>query len=124
MATTGKTKVKGMDAAYYTVKDLDRATKFYNALLSMEPTISVGDVAVEYTFPNGETFGLYKSPTMIGRRTAACLFAVDDLAAAVAEHKARGVKFEGDGHIENTPVCFMAFGDDSEGNNFILHQHK
>ncbi|HEV2907640.1 MAG TPA: hypothetical protein VGX02_00110 [Candidatus Eremiobacteraceae bacterium] len=122
MATTEKTKVKGMDAAYYTVKDLDRATKFYNALLSTEPTLAMGDI-VEYTFPTGETFGLYKSAEAWTQH-GGILFAVDDLAAAVAEHKARGVKFDGDGHIENTPVCFMAFGEDSEGNNFILHQHK
>lgn len=124
MATAGATKVKGMDAAYYYVKDLDRATKFYNALLSTEPTIKVGDVVVEYTFPNGETFGLYKSDDADWTAHGGILFAVDDLAAAVAEHKARGVKFEGDGHIENTPVCFMAIGTDSEGNSFILHQHK
>jgi predicted enzyme related to lactoylglutathione lyase len=124
MATTGKTKVKGMDAFYYTVKDLDRATKFYNALLSTEPTLTMGGMVVEYTFPTGETFGLYKSSEDEWTQHGGALFAVDDLAAAVAEHKARGVKFDGDGHIENTPVCFMAFGEDSEGNNFILHQHK
>jgi predicted enzyme related to lactoylglutathione lyase len=124
MAITGKTKVKGMDASFYTVKDLNRATKFYNALLSMEPTLTQGDVVVEYTFPSGETFGLYKPSEGEWTQHGGVLFAVDDLAAAVAEHKARGVKFDGDGHIENTPVCFMAFGEDSEGNNFILHQHK
>jgi predicted enzyme related to lactoylglutathione lyase len=124
MATAGATKIKGMDASYYTVKDLERATKFYSALLSMEPTLKFGENVVEYTFPSGETFGLYKTAEAEWTPHGGILFNVDDIEAAVAEHKARGVKFDGDGHIENTPVCFMAFGEDSEGNNFIIHQHK
>ncbi len=124
MATAGATKIKGMDASYYTVKDLARATKFYNALLSMEPTLVFGENVVEYTFPSGETFGLYKTAEKDWTPHGGILFSVDDINAAVAEHKVRGVKFDGDGHVENTPVCFMAFGEDSEGNNFILHQHK
>jgi predicted enzyme related to lactoylglutathione lyase len=122
MATAGATKIKGMDASYYTVKDIKRATAFYNDLLKTTPTLTFGDRVVEYTFPSGETFGLYQSDEWIPH--GGILFAVDDIQAAVAEHKARGVKFEGDGHVENTPVCFMAFGEDSEGNTFTLHQHK
>ena len=122
MATAGATKVKGVDASYYTVKDLGRATKFYNALLGMEPTVTVGDNIVEYTFPDGHTFGLYKTEEWTPH--GGLLFAVDDVHSAVAEHKARGVKFDGDGHIEDTPVCHMAFGEDSEGNSFIIHKRK
>lgn len=122
MATAGATKIKGMDASYYTVKDLKRATKFYNELFGMTPTWAYGETGVEYTFPNGETFGLYQTDDWTPH--AGVLFSVDDIQAAVAEHKTRGVKFDGDGHIENTPVCFMAFGEDTEGNSFILHQHK
>ncbi len=28
------------------------------------------------------------------------------------------------GHIEETPVCFMGFAEDSEGNHFVLHHRK
>jgi hypothetical protein len=34
------------------------------------------------------------------------------------------VTFDDDGKIEDTPVCWMAFAQDSEGNNFILHKRK
>jgi predicted enzyme related to lactoylglutathione lyase len=122
MATAGATKVKGMDATYYTVKDMDRAMGFYTALLGMEPTLRFGANVTEYTFPNGETFGLYKTDEWTPH--AGILFGVDDIEAAVKEHKARGVKFDGDGHIEDSPGCFMAFGEDTEGNSFVLHQHK
>jgi hypothetical protein len=29
-----------------------------------------------------------------------------------------------DPHTEDTPVCKMAFGEDSEGNTFIIHFRK
>lgn len=122
MTTAGATKVKGMDASYYDVKDLARATKFYNDLLGMEPTLTFGDSVAEYTFPGGETFGLYQSGEFTPR--GGILFAVDDLEKAVAENKTRGVKFDDEGNIMTSPVCSMAFAEDSEGNRFILHQRK
>jgi hypothetical protein len=41
---------------------------------------------------------------------------------AVESSKATGVKFHGG--IEDTPLCQMAFGEDTEGNGFILHRRK
>ena len=37
---------------------------------------------------------------------------------------ARGVVFSAGEEIEETPICYMAFGTDSEGNGFILRQRK
>jgi catechol 2,3-dioxygenase-like lactoylglutathione lyase family enzyme len=115
-------KVSGIDASYYYVKDLARATSFYTALLGEPPVASYPDVFAEWVFPGGEAFGLYK-----GQEYEHCdglMFGVDDVAAAVAELRARGVHFAGDGQVEDTPVCHMAFGTDSEGNGFILHKRK
>ncbi len=70
----------------------------------------------------GEAFGLYK-----GEQYEHCdgvMFAVDDVVASVAELRERGVQFADNGAVEDTPVCHMAFGNDSEGNGFILHQRK
>ena len=124
MATAGAIKVNGYDAAYYYVKDLDRATRFYNDLLQMKPTSSFPGMAVEYTFPTGETFGLYKPHDEDWQACHGILFAVDDIKAAVDEFKSKGVQFDQDGNAEETPVCFMAFGTDSEGNRFVIHQRK
>jgi hypothetical protein len=52
------------------------------------------------------------------------LFNVDHVAAVVEELEAKGVRFTDDGEIEETPVCYMAFGNDSEDNGIILHQRK
>jgi predicted enzyme related to lactoylglutathione lyase len=122
MATAGATKVKGIDASYYTVKDFDRATKFYTDLLGVDPTFTAAGTYAEWTFPGGETFGLYKTDEWTPH--GGILFGVDDIKSAVAEHRGRGVKFDNEGKVEDTPVCHMAFGEDSEGNTFILHQRK
>lgn len=129
MATSAATRVKGVDAVWYPVKDLDRATKFYNDLLGMAPTKSWPNFGVEYTLPNGESFGFAKIPestpfSAAWRSGSGVMFAVDDLDAAVEAAKARGVKFFNDGKVSETPVCYMVFGEDGEGNTFILHKRK
>ena len=123
MASSTTTKVKAVDAAYYTVKDLGKQTTFYSALIGFEPTLAVPDIVAEWTFPGGSTFGLYKSTEGVSSGSGV-MFAVDDVAAAVVECKSRGVKFGDDGKIEDTPVCHMAFGEDPEGLGFIIHRRK
>jgi predicted enzyme related to lactoylglutathione lyase len=124
VAATTAHKVSGIDASYYYVQDLDRATKFYTELLGAEPTLAFPGMVSEWTFPNGESFGLYKPNESEFRPSGGIMFVVEDVPAAVAEHMARGVKFHGEGHIEETPVCHMAFGEDTEGNGFIFHKRK
>jgi predicted enzyme related to lactoylglutathione lyase len=116
-------KVQAIDATFYTVKDLDTCTKFYAQVLGFEPTLAVPQLVSEWTFPGGESFGIYKSPE--GRVSGSgVMFQVDDVAAAVETCKSFGVKFDDDGHIEETPGCHMAFANDPEGNHFMLHKRK
>lgn len=125
MTTATAPKAKGLDAAYYFVKDLERATKFYTDLLGTGPTGGHPGYYAEWTFPGGETFGLYQPHEEGTFRTGGgIMFAFDDLKSTVEYHKARGLKFEDEGHVEETPICFMAFASDTEGNGFILHQRK
>ena len=121
MATSTAQKVKAIDATYYTVKDIGAQTKFYTDLLGVEPSVAMPNFFSEWSLPGGGSFGLYKSES--GQSTGSgVLFAVDDVKAAVAEHKARGVEF--DDTIEDIPTCHMAFGTDPEGLTFILHRRK
>ena len=124
MATASKMKVHAIDASFYTVKDIDKCTKFYSAILGFEPTLTYQDIVREWTFPGGESFGIYKSPE--GQASGSgVMFQVDDVAAAVEAAKAFGVKFDEDGGtIEETPVCHMAFAQDPDGNRFMLHKRK
>jgi hypothetical protein len=52
------------------------------------------------------------------------MFRVDDVPAFVKSAIANGVSFMGDGQIEDTPNCHMAFGTDPDGNAFIIHKVK
>lgn len=116
-------KISRIDATYYLAKDVARATKFYTDLLGFAPTSTYGSAGAEWTFDDGATFGLYMaSPHVPWHEGNGVMFGVDDLDGALAKCKASGVRI-GD-EIEDTPVCRMAFGMDTEDNNFILHQHK
>jgi predicted enzyme related to lactoylglutathione lyase len=114
--------INGIDAVYYFAHDLERAQSFYTALFGAEPTGAAAGAFCEWTLPNGESFGLVKGTQY--RPGNGVLFNVTDVKASVQELRAKGVAFNDDGEIEETPVCYMAFGTDSEGNGFILHQRK
>jgi predicted enzyme related to lactoylglutathione lyase len=115
-------KINGIDALYYSTKDFGRARAFYVALIGAEPAMDHADSFCEWTLPNGESFGLIKGEQF--RPGSGVLFNVDDVKACVDELRGRGVALDDDGDIEETPVCYMAFGTDTEGNAFILHQRK
>jgi len=52
------------------------------------------------------------------------MFRVDDVASFVKAAVAKGVPFHGDGFVDETPVCHMAFGTDPDGNHFMVHKVK
>ena len=123
MSTATGVGITGIDASYYLTKDLGAATKFYSSLFGTEPSMHVPDTVSEWTFKNGETFGLYQpSDKNDWHPSGGILFNVNDFKAGIEAAKALGAKFEE--HEEETPMCFMAFGADPEGNNFILHKPK
>ena len=117
-------KVTGIDATYYTVGDIDGLTVFYSALFGAQPATSMPGRLAEWTFADGNSFGLYRVEGAGEHANGSAMFAVDDVAQAVAAAKARGVHFHDDGEITDTPVCHMAFGEDTEKNQFILHHRK
>ncbi len=108
----------------YFVKDLSRASAFYRDVLGLTPTKEYPGIAVEFTLNDGATFCLYKRRNRLWHAGDGVLFAVSDLRTALEQYRSRGVKFEDDGEIEETEVCFVAFARDSEGNRFGLHQRK
>ena len=114
-------KINGIDAIYYSAKDFGRARAFYTRMIGAEPNM-LFDEFCEWTLTNGEAFGVIKGETY--RPGSGVLFNVDDVTASVSELRETGVVFDDDGAIEETPVCYMAFGTDTEGNTFILHQRK
>ena len=121
-------KVTGLDSTYYTVSDVGACTAFYNGLFGFEPETTWPDRLAEWVFEDGNSFGIYGTEGHDGTgargRSGMAMFAVADVAQAVTDAKARGVKFHENGEITDTPVCHMAFAEDPEGNQFILHHRK
>ena len=116
-------RVTGLDLSGYMVKDAARAIAFYRDVLGLEPTTTYpNDAGAEYEFADGTTFGLWNpGDTMPFQAASGLLFAVDDLDAAVAAVKARDVPVL---MQHETPVCWMAMIQDTEGNNVVLHKRK
>jgi len=125
MATTSELEFKttGIDISAYMVKDTERALAFYRDVLGLEPTTVYPESGgAEYEFPDGTTFGLFNGGgDFPWQRSGGVMFAVDDFNAAVAHARKRGATV----HMEHeSPVCFMAIADDSEGNSIIIHKRK
>ncbi len=115
--------ITGMDLSGYMVKDAARAIAFYRDVLRLEPsTVYPDNRGAEYELADGTTFGLWGGGSeMPFQPSNGILFAVDDLDAAVAAVKARGIPVVME---HETPVCFMAMINDTEGNSVVLHKRK
>lgn len=97
----------------------DAARAFYVDTLGLKP-----DENASYEFWVGETcFGIWEPDKMGGKfapqKNAHISFNVDDVSKAREELEAKGVEFFGD--ILDTGVCHMAFFNDPDGNDLMLH---
>jgi len=116
-------KIEGMDLSGYMAKDVPRAIAFYRDVLGLEPTkVFDGDRGAEFELADGTTFGLWTGGEMMPFQPSnSILFAVEDLDAALASIKARGISVVME---HESPVCNMAMINDTEGNSVILHKRK
>lgn len=118
-ATTPGT-ITGIDISGYLVKDPQAAIAFYRDKLGMVPTgVDESGRGAEFELADGTTFGVWK---MDDDTTGGfVMLATGDINAARTECKARGLELS---DVTETPVCFMAFAQDPEGNGIIVHQRK
>lgn len=115
--------ITGMDLSGYMVKDGARSIAWYRDVLGLEPVLLYPDNrGAEYELSDGSTFGLFGGggTVMPFQPGNGILFAVDDLAAAVAALKARGLPVM----ERETPNCKMAVLNDPDGNSIFLHKRK
>jgi predicted enzyme related to lactoylglutathione lyase len=101
------------------VGDAATAIAFYRDVLGMNPTVENAQGA-EFTLGDGSTFGVYQ-PEDTSFKGGSVMFAVEDARSAVERFRERGAKLS---DPMETPVCFMSFGEDPEGNGFCIHQRK
>jgi predicted enzyme related to lactoylglutathione lyase len=112
--------ITGIDLAAYLVRDPQKAIAFYRDVLGMTPTaIDDEGRGAEFTLADGSTFGVWKPD---GDGTGgAMMFAVADAKQAVDHYRSLGLQVS---DITESPVCYMAFASDPEGNMIIIHQRK
>jgi predicted enzyme related to lactoylglutathione lyase len=117
------TTITGVDLAAYFVRDPQRSIAFYRDVLGMTPTeIDEQARGAEFTLADGTTFGVWRPDKSDGVESGGVMmFAVGDVQAAVETFRARGATLT---DPTESPVCFMAFGSDPDGNPFIIHQRK
>ena len=99
--------------------DAARTRAFYIDTLGLRP-----DDKAEFEFWVGETcFGIWEPDKLGGsfapQKNGHLALHVDDVAATRAELEAKGVEFLGD--TLDTGVCHMAFFNDPDGNDLMLH---
>jgi predicted enzyme related to lactoylglutathione lyase len=125
MSADTQTKTKpstiiGLDIMAFQTQNPQRLVEFYRDVLGLQPTeVDEEGRGAEFTLADGSTFGVWKPDD--GDSSPAIMFAVPDIKAAVAEFRARGAALSD--HIE-TGVCYMSFGEDPDGNAFVIHQRK
>jgi predicted enzyme related to lactoylglutathione lyase len=112
--------VTGIDICGFLARDPQAMVAFYRDKLGLEPTeVDAEGRGAEFTLPDGSTFGVWKPDD--GATGGFVMFAVSDVKAMRDRCRDRG--FELSEPIE-TPVCYMAFGQDPEGNGVIVHRRK
>lgn len=114
--------IQGVDFLAMPAADMQRAVAFYRDVLGLKSTRQFGERFVEFDV-GGMTLAIY-DPASMGRpfeavTAGAIALHVPDVAAAVAELKAKGVTFLSD--TFDSGVCHGAFFQDSEGNSLSLH---
>jgi len=120
--TGEKTMIRGMDLSGYLVRDPQRAIAFYRDVLGLEPTATDEQGrGAEFTLADGTTFGVWNSGDGSETTGGFIMFTVDDARQATEKLRARGLKLS---DPMESPVCFMSFGQDPDGNGFAIHQRK
>jgi lactoylglutathione lyase len=112
--------ITGVDLFGYFTSDPQRSIAFYRDVLGLTLTEITGEGrGAEFTFADGTTFGVYRPDEP--QTGAAVMFAVSDIHAALPRLRERGAQLS---EPQETPVCFMSFGADPDGNTVIIHQRK
>jgi predicted enzyme related to lactoylglutathione lyase len=114
-------KVSGVAAVYYAVKDMPRATAFWKSLLDIAETSFEFDGATEWVLRDGSAFviGTFGGEWAQSRGTQ---FEVTDVEATSELVNQLGGRIVGD--LRDFGGCNMQWCEDPEGNSFILHHRK
>jgi predicted enzyme related to lactoylglutathione lyase len=118
-------KVKGIDFVVYNVSNMQQAIAFYRDTLNLPleyeyegnwAEFSIGPMTLALCGPE------WSQPPQRGYQGGATVaLAVEDINAAAEELRSKGIAVE---TPNETPVCYIAWFEDPDGNRLILHQRK
>lgn len=119
-------KVLGTDFVIYQSNDVARSVAFYRDVLGLKLEGHWEEIDwAEFAAPP-TTLALWNPAKTVGAPAetggGSIALAVDDVAAAVEELKAKGVTIAAE--LMDTPVCEMAVIVDPDGNRVLLHHRK
>jgi predicted enzyme related to lactoylglutathione lyase len=117
----GEIMVTGIDVHIYNVKDFNRALQFYTGLIGKKPEILREGTWAEFELSDGSAFAIGKHENFPWQPGYTILFAVPDVKEAADYVNSHGGKA---GDPGEGPVCYMSFGEDTEGNQLVLHKRK
>jgi predicted enzyme related to lactoylglutathione lyase len=114
--------VTGIAFLAYSVRNVPAATAFYRDTLRLTTGDMVSEHWVEFDV-GGVAFGIGNGEPLgfIPGASTGLMLEVDDAAAEHARLLALGANVE---ELIETPVCWMAFVRDPEGNKLGIHQRK
>lgn len=113
-------KATGVDAVYFSVRDVPAALAFYRALLDVRETTWENEHGAEFILADGNAFGVGRLPEH--RPSGTVLFAVDDVAAATAAVTGHGGTLSGE--VIDLPNCTQQWCLDPDGNAIVLHKRR
>jgi len=114
------TKATGIDAIFFSVRDVPRALAFYKELLDVKETTFEMEHGAEWVLADGTAFGVGKYSSGEYVPSGCVLFAVPDVASAAARIEPLGGTLEGD--VRDFPNCRAQWCKDPDGNAIVLHQ--
>lgn len=111
-----------IDFVMLPVENMARARAFYEGTLGLTLDSEGRGIWSEYVLPDGSALALFQNESFEPATGGAVGLRVSDLEDTFARLKADGYAQAED--VLETPVCFMGFVRDSEGNSLVLHRHK
>lgn len=120
-------KVRGTDFVYYQTSDIDRAIAFYRDTLGL-PLHGYYEQIKWAEFGAGNATFALNDPSAFDPNQkaksggATVAFAVEDVAATIAELQGKGVKVVFP--AQESPVCHFACVEDPDGNTVWFHHRK
>ena len=120
-------KITEIAFSCYPVMDMARARKFYEGVLGLTPTMTVGEPGgmqwTEYDIASGTLSLGCGAPDWKSRADGCSVgLEVENFDLAIAHLKSSGVKFKMEPFP--TPVCHMSMISDPDGNTICIHKRN